>query len=146
MMINKLSSSMSCLLHTCSTSSPVPSRATAAASSSRRALGRGSTKLRWKDSYKFFSRSYDMRLMFASVGDTKYTAGTSGSAGREECSCLCRSQRGCQCMLLERTREESPQRHGGLVHGGQSLICPSCTDRGSVPSISRDPAELLVSQ
>ena len=74
--------------HTCSTNSPVPSRATAAASSSSNALGNGSTKLRWNDSYKPFSKSCAIRRILVIVGDTKYTAGTSGSGGRLEWSCL----------------------------------------------------------
>ena len=66
----------------------MPSCATDAANSSRSARGNGSTKLRWNDSYNDFWRSSAIRRILARVGETKYTAGTSGSGGRSECSCL----------------------------------------------------------
>lgn len=53
------------------TNSPVPSRATKPASSSNKARGRGSTKLKWKDSYKDLSRSSAIRRMLAEVGEIK---------------------------------------------------------------------------
>lgn len=48
-------------LRTCSTESLVPSCATDAASSSRSARGSGSTKFKWKDSYRDFCKSSAIR-------------------------------------------------------------------------------------
>jgi hypothetical protein len=73
---------------TCSIDSPVPSRATAAANSSSKVRGSGSMKERWKLSYRPALRSSAILLIFCSVGETKYIAGTSGRAGRVECSWL----------------------------------------------------------
>ena len=78
---------MDCL-HTCSIRSPVPSFAAEVANSSNNALGSGSTKLKWKDSYRHCLRSSDIRLILIRVGETKYTAGTSVKGGRRECNCL----------------------------------------------------------